>query len=71
MKLSDLFEEASAGSTSAHSVAGSRSSLFRGGVLTPSIMKRKLPKMGFVQKIEFNTRKKVAGVEVMNFNNEA
>ncbi len=70
MKLQELYEEAAAGTVSAHSAAGSRGSLFSGGVLTPAVLKRKLPKMGHVMKLEFNKRKKVAGVDVIKFNGE-
>ncbi len=71
MKLQDLFEEASAGTVSAHSAAGFRGSLFQGGVLTPALLKRKMPKMGHVEKLSFNKRKKVAGVDVIKYNNGA
>ncbi len=70
MKLDDLFEEASAGAVSAHSAAGFRGSLFSGGVLTPAAIKRKIPKVGQITKLEFNKRKKVAGVEVIKYNGE-
>ncbi len=70
MKLQDLFEEAAAGTVSAHSTAGFRGSLFSGGVLAPAVLKHKLPKMGHVTKLEFNKRKKVAGVDVIKFNGE-
>ena len=68
MKLQEIFEDASAGSISAHSAAGSRGSLFSGGVLTPTMLKRKMPKIGHVTKLEFNKRKKVSGVEVIKYN---
>lgn len=68
MKLQDLYEDAAPGTVSAHDAAGSRGSLFSGGVLSPTVLKRKLPKMGHIMKLEFNKRNKVAGVEVMKLN---
>jgi hypothetical protein len=73
MKLSEIMtEEASAGAVSAHAVAGSRGSLMGGGTLPTHVLRRMVPPGGTVLKDKKKKQRKVvAGVPVIDFNNEA
>lgn len=72
MKLSEiLIEEATPGAVGAHSVAGSRGSLFGGGMLPTKMLKRMTPPGGSILKLKNKKRNKVAGVPVIRYENEA
>jgi len=70
MKLYEILsEDAVAGSTSAHSIAGARDSLF-GGPIKPTQLKRMIPPGGSVVELDLKKRKTVAGIPVIKFNQE-
>lgn len=72
MKLHEILgETAVAGSIGAHSIAGARGSLFGGGLIDKSMLKRMVPPGGTILKLDLKKRKKVAGIPTIRYNNEA
>lgn len=72
MRLYEILEEdAAGGAVAAHAVAGARGSLFSGGVLSSNMVRRMVPPGGKVLKMKkHKKRKNVAGVPVIQFDNE-
>lgn len=73
MRLHEILnEEAAAGAVGAHAIAGSRGSLLGGGTLSTNMLRRIVPPGGHILKDKKRKkRKKVAGVQVIQFQNEA
>lgn len=74
MRLHEILsEEAAGGAVGAHAVAGARGSLFGGGVLPTNMLRRITPPGGKLvrDKKKQKKRSKVAGVPVIQYNNEA